>query len=101
MTTTLEIPSLPQEVQRQIVDTLPPELNVGSKDGSIKIDAKQVKSIVLDLIVSPSIFRNTDTLRSALMSVVREIVDKGKMDTTVREEIYITLTLNSPLSSRK
>lgn len=101
MTATLELSSLSNEEQRQIVEKFSSELKVGSDDKNILIDGKQVNSIVLDLRVSSSIFRHTETLRSALMSLVREVVDKGKIDTTVQDTIYVTLTFNSRLSWRK
>ncbi|CAC5423126.1 unnamed protein product [Mytilus coruscus] len=98
MTTTLELPSLSNEEQRQIVENFSSELKIGSEDKSITIDGKQVNSIVLDLRVSSSIFRDTETLRSALMALVREVVDKGNIDTTVQDTVYVTLTFNSRLS---
>lgn len=100
ITTTLELPSISKEEQRLIVQSLLTNIRVGSENETLNIDGKQVNSIVLDIRVSSSIFRDTATLRSALMSLVREVVDKGHIDTTVQNAIHVTLTFNSRLSWR-
>ncbi|CAC5423122.1 unnamed protein product [Mytilus coruscus] len=104
MTTTLELPSVSKKEQQQIVERLPTEINVteeGSEDGIIKIDGKQVNSIVLDLRVCSGIFRDIETLRSALMSLIQKVLGKGKIDTNVQGVIFVTLTFNSRLSSHE
>lgn len=100
MAATLELPFVSKEKQRQIVQTLPTNIIVVSEDETITIDGKQVNSIVLDIRVSSSIFKDTETLRSALMSLVREVVDKGHIKTTVQNAIHVMLNFNSRLSWR-
>lgn len=105
MSLTIELPLVSKEEQRQMTEKIPSELKVPtdghSENETITIDGKHVNSIVLDLSVSPGIFKDTESLRSALMSLIQKVLETGNIDPNVEYKIYVTLKCNSLLKSRK
>lgn len=106
MTCTVAQPSLTKEMEQNIIESLPNEIDVtideeNDKDNSkqtLKIKSKKVNSIVLGIHATCKIFQSPSELRSAICALVEMVLDKGEVDKNAEDPILVTLSFESILT---
>lgn len=78
------------DIDRQSVDK--EELHVKSLEN---------KCIQLELVAFPDVFKNAQTLRKAVKSLINQLVKAGEIDTYIPGKLEIMLTVNTPLTKGK
>lgn len=105
MTCTVAQPSLTKEMEQNIIDSLPNEIDVTNDEDTnevnskekLKIKSKKVNSIVLEINATCGILQSPSKLQSAICDLVDMVLDKGEVDTNAKDSILVTLSFESPL----
>lgn len=102
----ITLASMTDSNEQKIIQSLNEEIHVDNVDGKMEkeqmqkiyVKAKKVNSIELELAVTAGIFKNTETLRRAILTLVKTVIVTGEVDTSKKDPIHLLLKVDSPLS---
>ncbi|CAG2230949.1 unnamed protein product [Mytilus edulis] len=98
--------SMTKTNEDNVIRTLPAEIDVtyeniekpNEKRQIMHINATKANSIELELEVTAGIFENAETMRMAILTLVKEVIVAAKADASKEDPINILLTFESPLT---
>lgn len=84
--------------EERIINNLSSEIHLTQERQLLHLQAKKQDSIELELVATSGILANKDTLRSAILTLVKEVMVAGEVETCKEDQIHVILTFNSPLT---
>ncbi|VDI01227.1 Hypothetical predicted protein [Mytilus galloprovincialis] len=107
ITSKLDKQCLTADKEKNVIENLqseiqiPPDNDINpdiSDKQAFQVIVKQVNSIILKLKATPGIFKSVETLKSALLTLVKTVQIAGKIDAEIEDNITIDLSFDSPLT---
>lgn len=96
--------------EKKVIANLPSEIHIlpgnnnksdSSEKQTLQVIAKQVKSILIELTATPSVFKSVLTLKKAILKLVKNIHIAGEIDEEIKDTVTVNLKIDSPLTKRK
>lgn len=110
ITSKLDQQCLTEDKEKNVIENLqseipiPPSNDINSDPSdkqAFQVIVKKVNSIILKLKATPGIFKSVETLKSALLTLVKNVHIAGKIDAEIEDTITVDLSFDSPLTKGK
>lgn len=106
ITSKLDQQCLTADKEKNVIENLQSEIQIPPSNDSdtqqaFQVIVKKVNSIILKMKATPGIFKSVETLKSALLTLVKNVQIAGKIDAEIEDTITIDLSFDSQLTKGK